>query len=152
LRNYLSNYTEYDIIDYNNKVNLIAENIRDFICLHYISERNDTEFWKDLKNIDIPPTLSENLIRWEKRLPIIEDFQQTQYFLFNRDNWLQILNGLDLIDKNELSKRYDMMTPDGVKFELNNNIQNYIRNEEENIKRHFKHKQYLTYMREVNYD
>ena len=148
---YFDNYTDYDIIDYNKKVNVILDNIRDFICLHYITDRNDTEFWKSLKNVDIPPSLSENLRKWSTRLPIKEDFQGTEYMLFWEKNYTQVMAGLGLIDKNIISKKHEMVFEphrNAIKEEVNK----FLDTEEMDLKRYLTHKNYLTLIRETNYD
>ena len=50
----LANYDQAVIDSYNKSVDAVMENIRDFVILHYITERQDTEFWKDLKNFELP--------------------------------------------------------------------------------------------------
>ena len=49
-------------------------NIRDFIVLHYITNRTDTQFWTHLQTAEIPDSLATNLDMWKTRLPIADDF------------------------------------------------------------------------------
>ena len=98
---------------YNEKVDGLCENILDFIAVHYISPREDTQFWKDLKeNRDMwmPKTLKEKLNKWNKRLPLVVDFNK-QYNLFAASNWIVTLHGLQLIDKEYVNKEVSMLSP-----------------------------------------
>ena len=49
-------------------------NIRDFIVLHYITNRTDTQFWTHLQTAEIPDSLATNLDMWKTRLSIADDF------------------------------------------------------------------------------
>lgn len=98
---------------YNEKFNDLCENILDFIAVHYISPREDTAFWKELKeNRDqwIPDTLKTKLSKWEKRLPMVVDFNK-QYNLFNASNWIVTLHGMQMIDKERVSREVSMLSP-----------------------------------------
>ena len=55
-----SNYNDNDIKQYNFKVNSIMNNIRDFIFLHYMVKKNNSQFWKDIKKLSIPNSLEKN--------------------------------------------------------------------------------------------
>ena len=149
LTNYLSNYTEYDIIDYNKNIDSIMDNIRDFICLHYITKKNDTEFWKSLKDIDIPQSLSEKLRRWETRLPVVEDFNDSTYHIFKDANYIQVLNGLNLLNYDELEKRW-LSFSEEQRNNFTRDIQNFLIKERSG--EFFTHKKYLETIRGNNYD
>jgi len=101
------NYNQKIIDDYNYKMELIMNNIRDFIILHYITKRDDTSFWKDLKTMKIPDTLKDNIERWQTRLPIRDDFRETNYYLFLEHNYAQILYALDLLNKENIKILYN---------------------------------------------
>jgi len=91
-------YNQSIINHYNNQVNYIMNNIRDFIILHYITKRKDSNFWNDMSKNEIPDSLKENLNKWKCRLPIREDFLQSNYLLFYECNWINVLYGLDLLN------------------------------------------------------
>ena len=143
---YFSNYNEQSIDDYNNKMSLIMNNIRDFIVLHYITKREDTEFWKDLKKIELPDTLKTNLERWQTRLPILEDFKGTNYYLFFENNFTQVLYGLGLLNIKNLKNTYDNLNIT-VKKDLNIYLKEYF---ERYNNPTIGHKQYLNIIRNTN--
>lgn len=105
----LPNYTENTVAQYNNDVSNIMENIRDFVILHYQTEKNNTVFWKDLKTTALPDTLANNLERWKNNLPIEEDFNQSsKYVLFKEANFIHIMHGLNLFDRKKIAAEYEM--------------------------------------------
>jgi tryptophan halogenase len=87
------------------------ENARDFIFLHYMVERNDTAFWKDLKNVNAPDSLQEKLNLWKTRLPIREDFSGlSNYVLFTESHHALVLEGIGLVDRSAVMKKYDSLS------------------------------------------
>ena len=108
----LPNYDEKTIDKYNKDVSDILTNIRDFVILHYVTKKDTSEFWKDVSKIKLPDSLSENLLKWRKNLPIADDFKgSTDYKLFSEAHFLHILTGLKLFDLKEISQEYHMMSP-----------------------------------------
>jgi len=138
----LPNYNESVSDSYNKQVNFIMNNIRDFIVWHYITKRQDSNFWKDINKNEIPDSLKENLNKWQCRLPIREDFLQSNYLLFYECNWINILYGLKLLNIDNLKKDISYLNKealDKTEIELKN-ISLY------NPKT-IKHKDYLTFIR-----
>lgn len=108
----LPNYNKNTIKKYNEDISGIMENIRDFIILHYITDKDNTQFWKDVSKIEIPQSLQEKLDQFRYNLPIEEDFKDvSKYALFNASHYIQILFGLDLFDIDAIRKEYDCMHP-----------------------------------------
>jgi len=145
LVNSISNYDENVIKDYNNKVNDIMINIRDFIILHYFTDRDDSSFWKDLKNRDIPETLKEKMNLWKSKMPDENDFKGSM-ILFNHLNYMVVMYGLNLLN-------LEMIKNNVNKF--NNKLQDEIENIIMERKKHFGsmktigHKEFLTKIREM---
>ncbi len=104
---YLSNYNDNDVKEYNSKVNSIMDNIRDFIFLHYMVDKDNSQFWKDVKKLPVPETLASNLEKWKYRLPISEDFKETHYCLFYASNYASVLHGLGKFDLNNIKNEYE---------------------------------------------
>lgn len=118
----LTNYDDTSIEDYNKSVNSIMENIRDFIVLHYITGKSNTEFWKDINAIDLPDSLKSKLDRWQHRLPIAEDFNNmSDYILFGPVNFIVVMEGLELFNRNSIRAEYNALYPE-VKETANNII------------------------------
>ena len=110
------NYNPQSIERYNKEVDAIMNNIRDFIVLHYITNRTDTQFWTHLQTAEIPDSLANNLDMWKTRLPISDDFTDcTSKILFNEYNYILVLYGLGLIDTEMVRKQYESI-PKEAKF------------------------------------
>jgi len=141
---YFFNYNEKDIEDYNKKINSIMENIRDFIFLHYMVERNDTEFWKDIKKLEVPEKLQRNLEKWKHRLPINEDIIDTNYHLFLSHNYATVLWGINKIDKS-IKKEYLTLNDFEKKY-----VENLILQYKKTLKtEQISHKEYLKKIRNI---
>lgn len=80
--------TEAD--EYNRTTAIEYEYIRDFIILHYkATERDDTEFWRRCRTMDIPPTLARRMALFREKGRIV----RLEEDLFRTDNWLAVLIG-----------------------------------------------------------
>jgi len=124
LVHYLPNYKKTKGIEiYNKKINHIMHNIRDFIILHYLNEKNDTPFWSELDRTNIPDSLKEKLEVWKHRLPISEDFENSNYYLFTAAHHLLVLYGNNHFDVGSIRQEYDMMS-DEMKNITTNTITN----------------------------
>jgi hypothetical protein len=141
----ISNYSEKEINYYNSHFKSIMENIRDFICLHYITKKNNSVFWNDIQNLELPETLKNNLEIWKYKMPILEDFQnQSRYSMFWADNFIIIMHGLNLFNINFIKKEYDMINNE-IKILAEKTIFDYI-DREKNLKI-IKHKKYIELIR-----
>ena len=125
LMHLLINYTEEDINLYNKKFDQIVQNTLDFIVLHYLVNKNNSKFWKELK-INLPPSLEKNLKKWKNRLPIQEDFEGN-YQLFNEHNFTIILKELGLFDRLKIKKEFDTLS-NAFKTKTNKSMKEYIKN------------------------
>lgn len=108
----LPNYSDDTINKYNKDITDIMINIRDFVILHYVTNKTNTQFWKDISNMELPESLEGNLKRWRSNLPIADDFSNlTSYALFRDAHYLQVLAGLKLFDRQAIKKEYNLMHP-----------------------------------------
>jgi tryptophan halogenase len=141
------NFANYDekIIEYVNKnINSIMNNARDFVCLHYITKRQDSNFWKDVQQIEIPDTLKEKLDLWQNRLPIKNDFNgDSNYILFWDSNFILVMYALGLLNVEKIKFEYNMINNEYKKM-MNELLLNTWKNyKHPNVT----HKQYLTILR-----
>jgi tryptophan halogenase len=110
-------YTEKDIEFYNKSFTSIMDNIRDFIALHYITQRTDTDFWKDASSNIVPNSLEERLNLWKNRLPIKEDFiEYSDYSMFGPANFIVVMEGLGLFDRQSILKEFNYLPYDRKLF------------------------------------
>lgn len=78
-------------IDYYNRIMTTDyEQLRDFIVLHYVAtERNDTQFWRYVTNMEIPDSLQARIDFFKgsgRLIPSAED-------LFTPHSWLAVMSG-----------------------------------------------------------
>jgi tryptophan halogenase len=85
--------------DFNKKMQSMMENILCMISLHYISDRTDTEMWKDTASLKKPEMLQDYLSLWNERPPVHTDFVVSGYELFHAPHFYHVANGQGLINK-----------------------------------------------------
>ena len=145
--NHYSPNNQKEIDTFNIKINNIMKNIRDFIALHYITNREDTNFWKNIKNTELPDSLSEKLNVWKYRMAIADDFNDVDYNLFREDNFNTVMYGLNLFDKNMIRKQIDKFNTKMIELCTNNNRgYEYILNELAKTK-YISHKKWIEKVR-----
>lgn len=89
------NYIE----DINNQWRRFNSDVMNFIYFHYITKREDTEFWKQFKNLDRAPLLVKEILKkWEYSIPTFTDFRRSSPFVY--DNWIKVGYGLGLLNNN----------------------------------------------------
>lgn len=89
-----SGISSANVGEYNRLSKVEFEQIRDFIILHYhVNERDDSRFWRDLRAMDVPESLTRkiNLFRETGKL------YREQDDLFHDASWLQVLLGQGVI-------------------------------------------------------
>ncbi len=80
--------------EYNRQMALEFEKIRDFLILHYhLNERDDTPYWIDLREMDIPDTLQRKMALFRESGTLYHE----QEDLFTTSSWLQVMLGQGLI-------------------------------------------------------
>lgn len=96
------------INQYNMEIGSVWDDLRDFINLHYITPRKDTDFWIESSS---KKRHSENLKNrleiWKHRMPRMNDYQGGLYNTFyqlGNTLWYQILLGMNLLNS-EIAKR-----------------------------------------------
>lgn len=111
---------------YNKIFDEVSSNILDFVQIHYISQREDTEFWKWCK-YDMPLTdfNQETLDYFKKNFVNYNFFHRNQYELFDELDWAQVMHGLQLFDMdsiNQLHRNFRYL--DKISIEQCNNVVN----------------------------
>ena len=143
----LQNYDENVIKDYNKSFEAITENIRDFIVLHYLTKRDDTEFWKNILRLEIPESLKYNLEKWKTKLPIREDFKEDSgYAMFSSSNFIVVMAGLDLFDNDAILKEYESLSKN-IRSDAEITIHSVML--EEKFKQYLDHKEIIKIIREI---
>ena len=68
--------------------------MRDFIILHYkATERDDTEFWRYCRDMDVPATLQRKIDLFRANGRIFREDEE----LFSEESWIQVFLGQGII-------------------------------------------------------
>jgi tryptophan halogenase len=85
--------SEAQVSAYNAESKDEFETIRDFIILHYhVNERDDSDFWRDMRQMSIPHRLQEKLALFKETGAIFNDAND----IFRDSSWLQVMLGQGL--------------------------------------------------------
>lgn len=92
---------EKDQKRYNAAIAGQVDDFRDFINLHYVSERDDSAFWRDVAGDFILPQVRERLAAWQTRMPGAKDFSNDLDGLPHVEQLLHypVLDGLGLLNR-----------------------------------------------------
>ena len=79
---------------YNRKMNRELEQVRDFLILHYkLTERDDSEFWRGRRDMEIPDSLAERIALFQESAYAYHGCDE----LFQVDSWVQVMMGQGLM-------------------------------------------------------
>jgi len=85
-----SGITQALINRYNDQSRSEYERIRDFIVLHYkVTERDDTPFWRDCRDMKIPDTLAERIELFKESAMAYQAPDE----MFRVESWMQVMLG-----------------------------------------------------------
>ena len=103
---FIHTYPSNSIEECNEIVNGIFDNIFDYVQAHYLTKREDTPFWKEVKyDLKITPSLQKLLNKWERRFPQLSDIA-CQWAMFNAVNYIPILYGLKWFNTDKVLKEF----------------------------------------------
>lgn len=121
----------------------VVDNIIDYVALHYITKREDSDFWKDAKNLPKPPGLEKLLEIYKHKFPSEAEFRNRS-LMFKESNWIVVMHGLGLIDPKVAQEEVDMQN-DYMIENLYHNLT--YRKEDENRYEKFSHRHALEWMK-----
>jgi tryptophan halogenase len=78
----------------NNDVKEINEDVLSFLYYHYMSKREDTDFWKKFTINNVMPDKLKNVLKSED---IIGNLKQYNFNMFNENSWQAIKNGINYV-------------------------------------------------------
>ncbi|MDC3153245.1 tryptophan 7-halogenase [Pelagibacteraceae bacterium] len=130
--------------EFNNRVGRQFDDFMIFLNTHYVSNRDDSDFWKYIKNECIHEDTLSLINKWKNQLPRMSDFELYLSGLPHVQSQLYypVLDGLGLLQK------------DVAREEMNNfNLKPFARDEykrfndqyDDQMKRFIKHNDYLEY-------
>jgi len=147
----ISSYIPGSTIDYaqrtfNKLSDELLENIVEFVQLHYMTPREDTDFWKSVKNLPKFPSLEEKLEIWKNKFPSVSEFP-SRTVMFKESNYIVVLHGLGLISK-EIAMKELLRQPKHVQDSIGINYKNMLQDIELRISKGkaFSHRQALQWL------
>ena len=85
---------EPDVNEFNNQMRFEIDNVRDFIILHYhVTDRTDTAFWRQCRDMDIPDTLEHRIELFRQAGRVFKIPTE----LFGENSWIQVMLGQGLV-------------------------------------------------------
>ncbi|QFT78714.1 tryptophan halogenase family protein [Erythrobacter sp. THAF29] len=79
--------------EYNRGMREVYEDVRDFIILHYkATQRDDTEFWRYVRDMDVPDSLAKKIELWRSRGRIFRENAE----LFTTPSWVAVMLGQNI--------------------------------------------------------
>jgi tryptophan 7-halogenase len=114
-------FCEADMEEFNRQCDFEWERIRDFLLLHYVAtERNDTDFWRYVRAMDVPDTLKHKIALWKRHGRIFRENTE----LFSEISWIEVFIGQRMMPSG-----YDPVVdslPEAKIDEFLNNVRNTI--------------------------
>ena len=96
---------------FNQRVRKMYDDVKDFLVMHYMGGRNDSEFWKYISSGAIKTEFVSNLLEMAKtKVPTVNDFPVYQ----GSAGWPLysfVMAGLGLINKEVAAKELDLQLP-----------------------------------------
>lgn len=103
-----------DIDEYNARMGLQFERVRDFLLLHYVAtQRDDSEMWRYFRNMTLPDSLQEKLTAWNARGYVLE----YEIGVFLPPSWIAVMLGQNLVPE-AYDPRVDRFGVDGLATQL----------------------------------
>lgn len=88
--------SQAQVDEYNRDSKIEYETVRDFIILHYhLNERDDSEFWRYLRNMSIPDRLKHKMELFRATGTIVNDPGD----IFLDSSWLQVMMGQGIMPR-----------------------------------------------------
>lgn len=104
-----------DVEEYNERMGLNFERVRDFLLLHYIAtQRDDSEMWRYFRNMQLPDSLQEKLDAWMRRGYVL----RYEFGVFLPPSWIAVMLGQNLVPT-AYDPRADAISQNTLQAELN---------------------------------
>ena len=88
--------SQTQVDEYNRDSKHEYETVRDFIILHYhANERDDSDFWRNLRTMDIPDRLAHKLALFRETGTLFNDHGD----IFLDSSWLQVMLGQGIMPR-----------------------------------------------------
>jgi|688.fasta_scaffold42006_6 tryptophan halogenase len=110
IRCFIENFVGYDdsnsIVgnNFNKKMDVMMDNLVSMISLHYISDRDDSEMWRNQKNMEKPEYLNNLLDLWSVRSPMATDVGNVDFELFHVPHLYHVAQGQGVLKRENATR------------------------------------------------
>lgn len=88
---------QYMQVDYNRKMSRMMDNILTMVRLHYYTDKTNTKFWVDAKNMKINDELQHLLNLWSERMPSRYDIENNNGEMFVGQHLIHVAQGQNVL-------------------------------------------------------
>jgi hypothetical protein len=116
-----------------------TQEVVDFLYLHYVTDRQDTDFWKNFTRKNKMPDKVAYLLGVLQDRAVTWSFDFTEHTFFESEPYNHILIGIGLLDK-------DTLREVGLPYVTEQRLDEYrdlLRRQEEIIPRFMKHREFI---------
>ena len=124
--------------------------IVEFLYLHYLGQRQDTEFWRSFRTTtkydQIMARVDQTLKEWEEAVPVDNEFFGSTD-MFYAVNWIQVLAGLGLFTdqhRRAFARRLERIVGG---FDTNEALSRFMVNQEHWLSQCWGHKEFLEFLK-----
>jgi tryptophan halogenase len=110
------------VASYNTKMESMMLNIRDMIRLHYMSDRTDTEFWKDASSAPVSDSLQNILDLWSEKSPGHMDIPFSTNLMFLTRHFVHVAQGQGFVSSSPSSLAMDRLNIRSIVEKKSDNI------------------------------
>lgn len=136
--NSLENIREGVIKEFNEEFSQINEEVVDFLHLHYLTKREDTEFWKKFKDKSkYSEFLKKSLDSQEYRVWEYRDFAET---IFPLDSWMSVAEGLGLVNRKIYKETYES---NRIYDFISNSYEAFTEGQDESVEKCMDHREFI---------
>jgi tryptophan halogenase len=139
---------EFYINRFNERVNKFHDDTKDFILLHYLTKRNDSEFWKTFKDKNkITENVQEYLDQCDVTMPD-RKFIKTINDAYDVSSFYAITQGVHLFKNKKAFELYNATNSDIRREQFFNSDEKFRRNMLLNLTVLQDHKEFLEYLKQ----
>jgi len=138
---------EYYINRYNKYVTKLNDDTFDFIFLHYLTKREDTEFWRSFKDRPMPEAIQKFLEECKHTIPNNKFLNEISQVYLN-SSWLPVAKGLRILNKQKASELFSGIHSDIRREEISTISNSFYTNMEINLNTLADHSALLKIIRE----
>ena len=131
---------------FNDSIYKTSTDIMMFVYFHYLTKREDTEFWKNfIKNTTVPPMI-QKLLDNKRDITVLSQMFLYNFNIFGLLSWEQVGAGLQFFNQEEAIKTFEHCNTGIRKQAYERLYKNHLVNLNQAIALSIDHKKFLSYL------